>query len=115
MLSNTTLNGQTSLTAPGSSGSTTSSKADKRENQTFWEQTFGSNFRRPYDPEKELERQASPPPLEPPSRGPSRNGKGSKSFFTGLRKKGIAAAGKERDRERDKEGDKGDEKRPRSS
>lgn len=81
--STSTSNGQQTMPAPGSSGSTTSSK-ERIERQSFWEQTFGkdSKFMRPYEPEDTS--QASPP-----SRGASRNGKPSKSFLTGLRKKGT--------------------------
>jgi hypothetical protein len=109
----------TALPIPGSAGSNTSNttSSDRREHQTFWEQTFGGNFRRPYDPERELmERQSSPPPqqvLEPPSGGPSRNSKSSKSFFTGLRKKSIAPALKDAFKDRERERDEG--RRPGSS
>ena len=108
--STSTLNGQNANTAPGSSHSAASSK-EQYERQNFWEQTFGkdSKFMRPYEPEDTS--QASPP-----SRGASRNGKSSKSFFTGLRKKGPE---KDREKERSasgtKERDKDGEQRPESS
>jgi hypothetical protein len=68
---------------PGSSGSEVGSK-ERRERQSFWEQTFGkdSKYQRPYDPVDTS--QASPP-----SRGgQSRNGKPSRSFLSGIRRKG---------------------------
>jgi len=105
-----TFNSQNTITAPNSSHSAASSK-ERYERQNFWEQTFGkdSKFTRPYEPEDTS--QASPP-----SRGASRNGKPSKSFFTGLRKKGS-----EKDKEKEraasgtKERDRGGEQRPESS
>jgi hypothetical protein len=108
--STSTLNDKNTATAPGSSHSAASSK-ERSERQNFWDQTFGkdSKFMRPYEPEET--NQASPP-----SRGASRNGKPSKSFFTGLRKKGSE---KDREKERSasgtKERDKGGEQRPESS
>jgi hypothetical protein len=108
--STSTLDGQNTTTAPGSSHSAASSK-ERYERQNFWEQTSGkdSKYVRPYDPENMS--QASPP-----SRGASRNGKPSKSLLTGLRKRGS-----EKDREKNrsasgtKEWDKGVVQRPESS
>lgn len=100
------INGQNTITAPGSSHSAASSK-ERHERQNFWEQTFGkdSKFMRPYEPEDTG--QASPP-----SRGASRNGKPSKGFFTGLRKKGLE---KEKSTSGAREREKGGEQRPESS
>jgi hypothetical protein len=67
--------------APGSAGS--EGGKERRERQSFWEATFGkdSKFQRPYNPIDTS--QASPP-----SRGQSRNGKQSRSFLSGLKRKG---------------------------
>jgi hypothetical protein len=67
--------------APGSAGS--EGGKERRERQSFWEATFGkdSKFQRPYNPIDAS--QASPP-----SRGQSRNGKQSRSFLSGLKRKG---------------------------
>ncbi|KAF4633594.1 hypothetical protein G7Y89_g4520 [Cudoniella acicularis] len=72
--------------APGSAGSEMGSKEhEKRERQSFWESTFGreSKYQRPYET---LEASHA----SPPSRGQSRNGnsKQSRSFLSGLRRKG---------------------------
>lgn len=67
---------------PGSAGSEVATK-DRKDRQSFWESTFGkdSKYQRPYEP---LDiSQASPP-----NRGQSRNGKASRSFLSGLRRKG---------------------------
>jgi len=105
--STSTLNGQNTFTAPGSSHSAASSTKERGERQNFWEQTFGkdSKFMRPYEPEDTS--QASPP-----SRGASRNGKSGKSFFIGLRKKGSE---KEKSTSETRERDKIEEQRPESS
>jgi hypothetical protein len=105
--STSTLNGQNAITAPGSSHSAASSAKERYERQNFWEQTFGkdSKFMRPYEPEDTS--QASPP-----SRGASRNGKPSKSFFAGLRKKGSE---KEKPASGARDREKGEEQRPESS
>jgi hypothetical protein len=65
---------------PGSAGSEAGSK-ERKERQSFWEATFGkdSKYQRPYDPDSTD---------SPPSRGQSRNGKPSRSFLGGLRRKG---------------------------
>jgi hypothetical protein len=67
--------------APGSAGS--EGGKERRERQSFWEATFGkeSKFQRPYNALDTS--QASPP-----SRGQSRNGKQSRSFLSGLKRKG---------------------------
>ena len=67
--------------APGSAGSEAGSK-ERKERQSFWEATFGkdSKYQRPY--------QYSAEDSSPPSRGQSRNGKQSRSFLSGLRRKG---------------------------
>jgi hypothetical protein len=69
--------------APGSAGSEAGSR-EQRERQGFWEATFGkeSKFQRPYDPVDDSSH------ASPPSRGQSRNGKQSRSFLSGLRRKG---------------------------
>jgi len=66
---------------PGSAGSDGGSK-ERKERQGFWEQTFGkeSRYQRPYD-------LADTSEASPPSRGPSRNGKPSRAFLSGLRRK----------------------------
>ncbi|KAH6674301.1 RasGAP protein-like protein [Halenospora varia] len=76
----------TTITAggpPGSAGSDAAVK-DKRERQSFWESTFGkeSKYQRPYD-------SLDISHASPPSRGQSRNGNGkaSRSFLSGLRRK----------------------------
>jgi hypothetical protein len=67
--------------APGSAGSEVGSK-ERKERQSFWEATFGkdSRYQRPY--------QYNAADSSPPSRGQSRNGKQSRSFLSGLRRKG---------------------------
>jgi len=69
--------------APGSAGS--EGGKERRERQSFWEATFGkeSKFQRPYSDAS----QASPP-----SRGQSRNGKQSRNFLSGLKRKGKGDA-----------------------
>ncbi|KAF8865120.1 RasGAP protein-like protein [Acephala macrosclerotiorum] len=81
---------------PGSagSGSETGKERERKERQSFWESTFGkeSRYQRPYGSvtagDNLDESQASPP-----SRGQSRNGKPSRSFLSGLRRKGNKAGG----------------------
>jgi hypothetical protein len=67
--------------APGSAGSEVGSK-ERKERQSFWEATFGkdSRYQRPYN--------FDAGDSSPPSRGQSRNGKQSRSFLSGLRRKG---------------------------
>jgi hypothetical protein len=67
--------------APGSAGSEVDSK-ERKERQSFWEATFGrdSKYQRPYNYDAA--------DSSPPSRGQSRNGKQSRSFLSGLRRKG---------------------------
>ncbi|KUJ15775.1 RasGAP protein-like protein, partial [Mollisia scopiformis] len=68
----------------GSAGSGEKER-EKKERQSFWESTFGkeSKYQRPYAGGDSFdESQASPP-----SRGQSRNGKPSRSFLSGLRRK----------------------------
>lgn len=68
---------------PGSAGSDIGSK-ERRERQSFWEQTFGkdSKYQRPYDPIDTSQ-------VSPPSRGgQSKNGKPARSFLSGIRRKG---------------------------
>jgi hypothetical protein len=71
--------------APGSSGSVGSK--ERKERQSFWEVTFGkdSKYQRPY--------QYDAADSSPPSRGHSRNGKQSRSFLSGLRRKGKGETG----------------------
>jgi hypothetical protein len=66
---------------PGSSGSDLGSK-ERKERQSFWDATFGkdSKYQRPYEP--------GDGGASPPSRGQSRNGKPTRSFLSGLRRKG---------------------------
>jgi len=74
--------------APGSAGSEVSKERERKDRQSFWESTFGkeSRYQRPYTQGDGLdESQASPP-----SRGQSRNGKPSRSFLSGLRRKAKA-------------------------
>jgi hypothetical protein len=68
--------------APGSAGSEMGSK-DRKDRQSFWEATFGkdSKYQRPYEP-------ADASQASPPNRGQSRNGKPSRNFLSGLRRKG---------------------------
>jgi hypothetical protein len=67
-----------------SSGSDVGSK-ERKERQSFWDVTFGkdSKYQRPYDSPD-----ASAGAGSPPSRGQSRNGKPTRSFLSGLRRKG---------------------------
>jgi hypothetical protein len=75
-----TRKGSSGQLAPGSAGS--DGGKERKERQSFWDQTFGkeSKFQRPYDP-------ADASQASPPSRGQSRNGKKT-SFLGGLRRKG---------------------------
>jgi hypothetical protein len=72
----------------GSAGSESASK-ERKERQSFWEATFGkdSKYQRPYESPEGHSGAGSPP-----SRGQSRNGKPTRSFLGGLRRKGKAEA-----------------------
>lgn len=77
--------GQANQIPPGSAGSEAGSR-ERKDRQSFWESTFGkeSKYQKPYD-------DADGSQASPPSRGQSRNGKSSKSFLGGLRRKGKGA------------------------
>jgi hypothetical protein len=85
---------------PDSADGDTDSKDSKerRERQSFWEQTFGANskFQRPYGPFEREETEKGDQASSPPSRGVSRNGKVQKGFLSGLRKKGAKGDEKEK-------------------
>lgn len=68
---------------PGSSGSDFNS-TERKERQSFWDSTFGkdSKYQRPFGQAEDGGNAGSPP-----SRGQSRNGKPSRSFLSGLRRK----------------------------
>lgn len=90
---------------PGSAGSegmsTTSGGSgvkDKKDRQSFWESTFGkdSKYQRPYEP-----LDSNQP--SPPNRVASRNGKPSRGFLQGLRRRGTKDGEKEKDKHKEKD------------
>lgn len=77
-----------SNTRTASAGSDAGSK-ERKDRQSFWDATFGkdSKYQRPYE-SPELQKPYGVGNGSPPSRGQSRNGKPTKSFLSGLRRKG---------------------------
>ncbi|KAK2625003.1 hypothetical protein QTJ16_005372 [Diplocarpon rosae] len=68
---------------PGSAGSETGSR-EKKDRQSFWDLTFRkeSKYQKPFDPIADASH------ASPPSRGQSRNGKQTRSFLSGMKRKG---------------------------
>lgn len=76
-----------------SAGSDTVSR-ERKDRQSFWDSAFGANskYQRPFESPEAVPGAGSGG--SPPSRGESRSGKPTRSFLSGLRRKGIAMPSK---------------------